>query len=75
MDMIGKYKNLKIKAVPLVEGVVPPPHIPETKQINVRGRVEHEAIIKDASWCKELGIDQSYEVMKYLKRWGGWLGE
>jgi hypothetical protein len=49
--------------------------LPERKHINVRGRQEHEAIIRDAAWCKELGLDQYYEIMVYLKRWGGWLGE
>jgi hypothetical protein len=48
--------------------------LPERRHINIRGRQEHEAIIKDAAWCKELGLDQAYEVMVYLKRWGGWLG-
>jgi|ERR1700743_2119674 len=46
---------------------------PEVKWINVRGREEHEAVIKDAAWCKELGLDQIYETIKYLKRWGSWL--
>jgi hypothetical protein len=53
----------------------PRAHLPERKHINVRGRQEHEAIIKDAAWCKELGLDQAYEVMVYLKRWGSWLSE
>ena len=45
------------------------------KWINVRGRAEHEAIIKDESWCKELGLDQVYEIRVYLNRWGEWLIE
>lgn len=49
------------------------PNLPETRYINIRGRTEHEAIIKDSSWCLELGLDQSYETSKYLKRWGSWL--
>lgn len=48
---------------------------PERKHINVRGRAEHEAIIRDSAWCKELGIDQIYETCLYLKRWGSWLSE
>jgi len=56
-------------------GIDPPAEIPETKWINVQGREEHEAIIKDAAWCEELGLDQIYETLVYLKRWGGWLGE
>jgi len=47
--------------------------LPEVKWVNVRGRVEHEAIIRDAEWCKDLGLDQAYEIMIYLKRWGSWL--
>lgn len=46
---------------------------PEVRYVNVRGRAEHEAILKDAIWCKELGLDQNYEVTVYLKRWGSWL--
>ena len=49
--------------------------LPEQKIINVHGRKEHEAILKDSAKCKELGLDQIYEVMVYLKRWGGWLDE
>jgi hypothetical protein len=48
---------------------------PETKWINVRGREEHEAVIKDTALCEELGLDQIYETMVYLRRWGSWLGE
>ncbi len=50
-----------------------PSEPPERKVINVRGRREHEAILNDPSKCKELGLDRTYEVMVYLKRWGGWL--
>jgi hypothetical protein len=56
-------------------GIDVPEHLPDRKWINIRGRAEHEAIIKDAAWCEELGLDQTYEVMVYLKRWGGWLGQ
>ncbi len=56
-------------------GINPPAHMPEVKYINVRGREEHEAVIRDAELCKELGLDQMYEAMVYLKRWGKWLGE
>lgn len=49
--------------------------LPERKHINVRGREEHEAVIRDAAWCKELGLDQAYEVFAYLKRWGSWLSK
>ena len=53
----------------------PPQEELEIKWINVRGREEHEAIISNADWCKELGLDQQYEIMVYLKRWGEWLNE
>lgn len=46
-----------------------------TKWINVKGREEHEELLRDAEKCAELGLDQYYEVMVYLKRWGGWLNE
>lgn len=54
-------------------GIDPPPEIPTVRYIDIKGREEHEAIIKDAKKCCELGVDQMYEVMVYLKRWGGWL--
>lgn len=57
------------------DGIDPTPIQSETKWINVRGREEHESIIKDAALCKELGLDQIYEVMVYLKRWGSWLSK
>ena len=47
----------------------------ERKQVNVRGRREHEAFLKDPQKCKEYGLDIVYETMVYLKRWGGWLDE
>jgi hypothetical protein len=59
----------------MIEGQEPPKGRPETRYVNVRGRIEHEAIISDAAWCKELGLDQTYEIMVYLKRWGSWLNE
>jgi len=43
------------------------------KWASVRGREAHERLIKDAAKCKELGLDQIYEVNAYLTRWGGWL--
>jgi hypothetical protein len=68
-----KYSCLSKKTDPFCEGIDPPAHLPERRYVNVRGREEHEAIIKDAAFCKELGLDQIYETMVYLKRWGGWL--
>ena len=57
------------------EGKVPPADIPPIKWVNVRGREEHEAVIKDAALCKELGLDQVYEIVAYMKRWGTWLSK
>jgi len=56
-------------------GIDPPSELPPIKYINVNGREEHEAILKDSVKCAELGVDQFYETMIYLKRWGGWLNE
>lgn len=54
-------------------GEDPPSTKLQCKRINVRGREEHEAIIRDTKKCQELGVDQIYEIMIYLKRWGKWL--
>lgn len=59
----------------LEDGIDPTSEKIPTKHIDVNGREEHEALIKNASKCKELGLDQIYETIVYLKRWGGWLGE
>jgi hypothetical protein len=59
----------------MFEGKDQPADLPEVKYVNVRGREEHEAVIQDAELCKELGLDQFYEAMVYLKRWGKWLSE
>ncbi len=56
-------------------GIDPPKNLPDVKWINVRGREEHEAVLLDKSLCNELGLDQAYEIMIYLKRWGGFLCE
>lgn len=57
----------------LSEGIDPPAELPPVKWINVNGREEHEAVLKDSMKCEELGLDQYYEIMIYLKRWGGWM--
>lgn len=54
-------------------GIDPPAHIPETKWINVNGREEHEAMLRDTDKMHELGLDPVYEKIVYLKRWGSWL--
>jgi hypothetical protein len=45
------------------------------KWVNVRGRDEHEAVLLDKDLCQSLGLDQAYEIMRYLKRWGAFLSE
>lgn len=59
----------------LLEGEDPPAEFPPTKWINVNGREEHEAILRDPKRCQELGLDIAYEPIVYLHRWGGWLIE
>jgi hypothetical protein len=59
----------------MIEGEEFPTEKPHVKYINVRGREEHEAVIKDKALCQELGLDQIFEAMIYLKRWGSWLSE
>ncbi len=54
-------------------GIDPPAELPHIRYVNVNGRKEHEAFLKDAEKCKEHGLDQIYETIIYLKRWGGWL--
>lgn len=63
----------KYRILPLTEGANPSSERIEPKYIDVKGRVEHEAILKDAEKCKELGLDQMYEILIYLRRWGSWL--
>lgn len=69
----NRFKHLNPKLIGLVDGEDPPAEMPKVKYINVRGREEHEAILKDPEWCRELGLDQAYEIIVYLKRWGSWL--
>ena len=70
-----RYSHMNPITIPLGDFFIDPPpqklHDPEW--INVEGREEHEAIIKDKSKCAELGLDQVYETIVYLKRWGSFL--
>jgi hypothetical protein len=70
-----RVKELNPKMITLDDGIDPPAEQIPTKYINVNGRKEHEALLKDAEKCKELGLDQVYETIVYLNRWGSWLGE
>lgn len=71
--MKNKFKHLNCILKPLTDGIDPPTELPKTKWININGREEHEAILKDPEKCKELGLDQYFETITYLRRWGGWL--
>lgn len=74
-----KISHIKLPPEPIpldsFGGIDPPAHLPETKWINVKGREEHEAMLRDTEKMISLGLDPYYEVMVYLKRWGGWLHE
>lgn len=72
-DRQHSFSHLNAKLKPLCDGEDPPAHLPERRVVNVNGRVEHEAILKDAAKCAELGLDQVYETIVYLNRWGSWL--
>lgn len=63
------------KLYTLSEGIDPPSERLPVTYINVKGREEHEAFLKDAEKCKQHGLDQMYEIIVYLKRWGGWLND
>lgn len=68
--------NIKIPTDPLsLVGIDPPAFLPERKRIDVYGRVEHEALLRDEAKMIELGLDPIYERIVYLNRWGKWLDE
>ena len=74
-DRLRNYSVINASLKPLSEGQDPPAdEIPRT-WIDVHGREEHEALLKDYDKCKQLGIDQAYEIIVYLKRWGSWLSD
>lgn len=54
-------------------GIDPPAEQIPVNYINVNGREEHEAMLKDEEKMLSLGLDPYFERMVYLKRWGGWL--
>lgn len=62
-----------MKTIPLSDVEDPPAELPPVRLINVNGRREHEEFLKDSQKCRDHGIDQAYETIVYLKRWGGWL--
>jgi hypothetical protein len=59
----------------LKDGIDPPVELPEVRWINVRGREEHEAMLRDYEKMISLGLDPYYEKMVYIKRWGSFLSD
>jgi hypothetical protein len=57
------------------QDINPPSEQILVKYINVNGREEHEALLRDESKMLDLGLDPYFEIMVYLRRWGGWLNE
>lgn len=72
-DPHHSYSNMNKQIQPLSDGLDPPAEQIPVRWVNVRGRKEHEALIKDAAKCNEIGLDQVYETIVYLKRWSSWL--
>lgn len=56
-----------------LQGIDPPAEMIPVTWINVNGRQQHEAILKDEKRMLELGLDPFFERMVYLKRWGSYL--
>ena len=71
--MKNRSDGLNAKTNPLSDGEDPPAERLQCTFINVKGRREHEALIRDHKRCEDLGLDIFYEMTVYLKRWGGWL--
>lgn len=74
-DFLERIKNISGVNSDLFEGIDPPAEMPIRRQIDVHGREEHEAMLRDEKKMLELGLDPVYERIVYLKRWGGWLNE
>ena len=69
-----KYTHLNAKAIPLDDGIdLPAEKLPEPIWINVKGREEHESLLRDSKKMHSLGLDPYFEKITYLKRWGSWL--
>lgn len=70
-----KFTHLgeKFKPIDEFDEVDPPAQRLERMWINVKGREEHEAMLRDSDKMHGLGLDPAYEKMVYLKRWGSWL--
>lgn len=72
-DRQHHHNRMNMEILPLEDCLDPPEDKIPIRWVNVCGRKEHEAIIKDEAKCNELGLDQVYETIVYLKRWGAWL--
>ena len=75
IDMKFTHLNAKLKPLNEFEGFDPPAEKLKRRWIDVRGREEHEAMLKDEEKMLSLGLDPVYERIVYLKRWEGWLNE
>lgn len=72
--LIDEAKEMfPLDVIGISDGIDPPAELPSVTYINVNGREEHEALLKDKAKMLELGLDPVYETIVYLKRWGGWL--
>lgn len=74
-DPRNRYDDISGATIALGEHLDPPAQQLPVKYVNVNGRAEHEALIKDGKRCKELGLCQVYEILVYMKRWGSWLSQ
>lgn len=68
----GIYPLLE-SMIPLGDGENPPAEQIPVRLVNVNGREEHEAMLKDEAKMLSLGLDPIYERIVYIKRWGSWL--
>ncbi len=72
--MHNRFKNLNAALILISEAVdLTANRLPEPIWIDVKGREEHESLLRDSDKMWSLGLDPSFEKMVYLKRWGSWL--
>jgi hypothetical protein len=57
------------------QGIEPSGEMIPVTYIDVNGREEHEALLRDHKKMISFGLDPCYEICVYLKRWGSWLNE
>lgn len=57
----------------LFGGIEPPAEKIPVTYIDVRGREEHEALLRDEQRMVSMGLDPYFERMVYLKRWGSYI--